>query len=229
MQPAIPPRRRAVAPRPVPARAKLGRAASIAGLVPGLLGACLASAADVPSGRIDVSLRTVDGRAVTTADLPPKWLIVYFGYAYCPDVCPTALVDLKDVLDRLGPLAERFQPVFITIDPERDTPDLLAQYTEGIDPRILPLTGSADAIRATARRFHVHYVRYQDPGLASYSIDHSSSFYVVDPDRALVADLPTPELEPAEIAASLREMLDRSRAAKPGKQGGWHDNQDQSP
>jgi protein SCO1/2 len=156
------------------------------------------------------SLEGVDGRPVTVRDMPPKWLLVYFGYTYCPDICPTALYDLAAVLRDLGPLADRVQPVFITIDPERDTPALLARYVTNFEAPIIPLTGTSDQIRVAARQFAFHYVRYQDPSLGDYTFDHSSSFFLVDPERRLVGDFATPELTPEEIAAGLREYLGRS-------------------
>jgi protein SCO1/2 len=171
-----------------------------------------ASAGEAP--RIAFSLKTLDGRTVGVGDLPPTWLLVYFGYTFCPDICPSALLDLGRVLDRLGPLARRIQPVFITVDPERDTPELLAQYVAAVEPRMLALTGSSDEIRAAAQQFDYYYVRYQDPLLASYSIDHSSFFYIVDPERRLVADFATPDLGAEEIAAALRRLLDRAQLAE---------------
>jgi protein SCO1/2 len=155
---------------------------------------------------IDWTLRSVDGRAVAMQDMPAKFLLVYFGYTYCPDLCPTALVEIAAVMEELGALAARVQPVFISIDPERDTGEALAQYVASFAAPILPLTGDADQIAAAARQFDFHYVRYQDPGLGGYSFDHSSSFFVLDPARRLIADFAT-ELPPEEIAASLAPLL----------------------
>ncbi len=155
-----------------------------------------------------LSLQDLDGRAVTANDLRREWLLVYFGYTFCPDICPTALIDLRRVLELLGPLAAQLQPIFITIDPERDTPEVLRSYTAAIDPRLIALTGSEAQIRAAAEQFHFAYVRYQDPSLGSYSIDHSSYFFLVDPARRLAADFATPDLGPEEIAQGLRGLIE---------------------
>jgi protein SCO1/2 len=183
--------------------------ARLLGLVLAVLVAGSALGDDGPAPRVAFSLKTVAGRAVGVGDLPQRWLIVYFGYTFCPDICPGSMLDLQRVMDRLGPLADRIQPVFITIDPEHDTPELLSQYLAAIDPRILALTGSEPEIRAAAQQFHFYYVRYQDPSLGSYSIDHSSYFYVVDPQRRLVADFATPDRDSREIADALRLLLAR--------------------
>src|SRR5689334_16965459 len=169
--------------------------------------------------QIDWSLRTVDGSSVTMRDLPPKWLLVYFGYTYCPDICPTALSEMTDVLQQLGTLADRIAPVFITIDPDRDTPEMLTQYVASFDARIMPLTGSAEQIAAAARQIDFHYVSYQDAGLAQYSFDHSSAFFLIDPERRLVADFAAPDLTAEEIAQSLRERLAPVELAEPTKRG----------
>jgi protein SCO1/2 len=184
----------------------------------GRFGAALASAvllasspglaAPAPRPPIEWSLRALDGARVTMAELPPTWLLVYFGYTYCPDICPTALADLAAVLRELGGLAARVQPVFITIDPARDTPTVLASYVAAFDSRIVALTGSPAEIAAAARQLDVHYVRYQDARVADYSFDHSSAFFLIGPDRRLVEDFATPDRPPAEIAEALRARLD---------------------
>jgi protein SCO1/2 len=184
----------------------MSRRAGLAAAVVAAFLAVAGAAAAPPT--VDLTLRGLDGRRVQASDLPGKWLIVYFGYTYCPDVCPTALADLVAVLHELGGLADRVQPVFVTIDPERDTPETLALYLSNFDAPILALTGTAEEIAAAAQQFHVHYVRYQDPSLGDYSLDHSSSLFLVDPERRLVADFATPELAVDEIVAGLRERLD---------------------
>lgn len=172
-----------------------------------LLIICAAHASETAAPRITLSLRSLDGRPVTEANLPRKWLLIYFGYTYCPDICPTALIDLGRMLDLLGPLAARVQPIFITIDPARDTPDVLKRYVASIDPRLLALTGSESEIHAAAQQFHYYYVRYQDPKLGAYSIDHSSYFFAVAPDGRLAADFATPDIGAEEIAARLRPLV----------------------
>ncbi len=184
------------------------------GIVLALLITSAVRASETATPRITLSLQSLDGRNVTEADLPAKWVLIYFGYTYCPDICPTALLDLSRLLDLLGPLAARIQPVFITIDPARDTPEVLKQYVANIDPRLLALTGSESEIHAAAQQFHFYYVRYRDPKLGADSIDHSSYFFVIDPDRHLAADFATPDVGPEEIAARLRPLLDNFEAAR---------------
>jgi protein SCO1/2 len=175
---------------------------------PAFLAALLlsAGAAAAAGPRLDWTLQRVDGTPVSIDALPGEWLLVYFGYTYCPDLCPTALQDMTAILGAVGPFAKRIQPVFVTIDPERDTPDLLAQYVGNFAVPILPLTGTPDQIAAAAREVDFHYVRYRDPSVGGDSFDHSSSFFLVGPDRSLAGDFAT-ELDPAEIAAALRDRI----------------------
>jgi protein SCO1/2 len=162
--------------------------------------------------RVDWSLQRTDGKPAAMRDLPRHWLLVYFGYTRCADVCPTALADLADLMDRLGPLRARVQPIFVTLDPARDTPAALDSYVSLFRAGILPLTGSEASVMQAARRFNVHATRYQDPKLADYSIDHSSSFFLVSPDRHLVADFATPDLSPDEIAPTIRTYLAKEKS-----------------
>jgi protein SCO1/2 len=97
------------------------------------------------------------GRTFTDTSFRGKWELIYFGYTFCPDLCPTTFAVISDALDRLGPLAERLQPIFVTLDPKRDTPAVVGAYVKAIDPRILGLTGSPAAIDAAARQYHVCY------------------------------------------------------------------------
>jgi len=179
-----------------------------------MLAACSASAALAATAPLDWTLQGTDGHTVHLGDLPPKFLFVYFGYAYCPDLCPTALGEIAVILEELHDLAEHVQPVFISIDPERDTPELLQRYVTNFDAPIIALTGSAAAIEAAARQVDFHFVRYQDPSLNGYSFDHSSSFFVLDPERRLVADFAT-ELTPQEIAVALRALITAPKPNEP--------------
>jgi protein SCO1/2 len=103
-----------------------------------------------------------DGRAVTPASFPDKWLLVYFGYTHCPDACPTALADIAEALDRLGARRAKVQPLFVTLDPERDTLDVLKPYTATFQAGIVGLTGAPERIAALAKAYHVEYRR--EPG-----------------------------------------------------------------
>jgi protein SCO1 len=169
--------------------------------------AVLAAAAAVPAGlrwgharwlweKADSALRfggpfaliDGEGHAVTDQSFPGKWLLIYFGYTYCPDVCPTSLNRVAEALDRLGPDGAEVQPLFITVDPERDTPAVLRDYVKVFDPRLIGLTGSPGAIAAAAKAYRVYYRRTdQGSGAPDYLIDHSALTYLVDPKGAVVA------------------------------------------
>jgi protein SCO1 len=176
------------------------------GIAAAMLALALMPPARAETAPIDWSLRGLDGRVVAMRDMPPKWLLIYFGYTYCPDLCPTALIDMAEILRRLDELSAQIQPVFISIDPARDTAELIGQYLTNFALPILALTGSETELHRAAELFDFHYVRYQDPELRGYSFDHSSSFFLVDPDRRSAAAYAT-EIAPEEIAASLHDLL----------------------
>lgn len=119
-----------------------------------------------------------DGKRVSDADFRGKLMLVYFGYTYCPDVCPTTLQTMGQALDELGDGADKVAPLFITVDPDRDTPDHLKGYTEQFNPRILGLTGSTQEIADAARAYRVYY-RKAGSGF-DYLMDHSSIVYLMD-------------------------------------------------
>ena len=144
-----------------------------------------ASAAPVADVGGPFSLTDTDGHAVTEATYRGRWMLVYFGYAYCPDVCPTELQTISTVLDQLGPKAARIAPLFITLDPERDTQQALAQYVKLFDPRLIGLTGTVDQTAKAAKAYRVYANRVTSKGLGGYLIDHSSFVYLMDPDGKL--------------------------------------------
>jgi len=151
------------------------------------------------------SLTSPDGTELTDRSFPGKWLLLYFGYTFCPDACPTALNTIAEMLDELGPLAEQIQPIFITVDPQRDTPAVLAQYVKAFHPRLIGLTGSAAQISAAAKDFHVFY-QVRQLGNEDYAIDHSSYVYVIDPNGRVV-DLITGNLPGHRVAAELQRLI----------------------
>ena len=122
------------------------------------------------------------GTARTDQDFRGKVLIVYFGFTFCPDVCPTDLQQIGLALDRLGPLAAELQPLFITLDPKRDTPEHLAEYVPSFHKDIVGLSGSATAIRAAADAYKVYYREVARDGGSDYTIDHSAFLYLMDRD-----------------------------------------------
>ena len=133
----------------------------------------------------DFALQDPDGKLRTLADFRGKAVVVFFGYTQCPDVCPATLATLAQAMKKLGSDAERVQVLFITVDPERDTPQLLKQYVPAFDPRFLGLHGDADATARTAKEFKVIYQKVPGPTPGSYTMDHSAGTYVFDPKGRL--------------------------------------------
>jgi protein SCO1/2 len=153
------------------------------------------------------TLTNGDGQTVTDRDFRGKYMLVYFGYTYCPDVCPTTLNALADALDRLGAKADRLQPLFVTVDPRRDTPAVIKQYTAAFTPRIEGLTGTPAEIAAAAKEYHVYYAEHRTgPGPNDYSMDHSSILYLMAPDGRFIAPVRADETG-AEIAADLTRLM----------------------
>ena len=133
----------------------------------------------------DFELTAPDGKPRRLADFRGKAVVMFFGYTQCPDVCPTTLAALAEAMKRLGPDADRVQVLFVTIDPERDTPALLSQYVPAFDPRFLGLYGDADATARTAKEFKILYQKAPGATPASYTMDHSAGTYVFDPQGRL--------------------------------------------
>jgi protein SCO1/2 len=149
------------------------------------------------------------GRTVSERDFAGRPLLLYFGYSYCPDVCPTELGTIAAALDAMGPAAERVTPVFITIDPERDTPAALADYVSRFHPRMIGLTGTAEQVAQAARAYRVYYAKVRPRDATDYLMDHSSFIYFVGPDgrvRSLFRPETTPEAIAGAVAAQLRAL-----------------------
>jgi protein SCO1/2 len=130
-----------------------------------------------------------DGKRVSEKDFEGKYTLIFFGYTFCPDVCPAGLQVMTAALDKLGGEADQIQPVFITIDPQRDTPEVLASYIEHFHPRLIGLTGSADDIAKAAKAYRVYYAKAKgeaDDDPQDYLMDHSSILYLMGPDGTFV-------------------------------------------
>ncbi|MBK1658200.1 SCO family protein [Paracraurococcus ruber] len=151
------------------------------------------------------------GRTVTERDYAGRWALVYFGYSFCPDVCPTELGTMAAALDAMGPAGERVVPIFITVDPERDTPAHLADYVSRFHPRMQGLTGSPEQVAEAARRYRVYFARARSANNTDYLMDHSSFIYLVGPD-ARVRALFRPEAKPEDIAAAVTAQLGGTRS-----------------
>lgn len=151
------------------------------------------------------SLFDTSGETVTDASYRGKWLLIYFGYTACPDACPTALNNLSVALVKLGPKAASLRPLFITVDPERDTPYVMANYLKSFNPSIVGLTGNASQIDEVTKAFRV-YVAPQKHGGNDYLVDHSAYFYVIGPDGKFVNVIAGDE--PGDrMAEKLRSMI----------------------
>lgn len=137
----------------------------------------------VPGARVggDFALVDHDGRRVRDADFRGSAMLVFFGFTHCPDVCPTALARIAEILDALGPDAGSVRALFVSVDPRRDTPALLKEYVAHFSPRIVGLTGSEAEIAAIARAYRAYYRIAADAGTnPGYLVDHSSFVYVMD-------------------------------------------------
>jgi len=139
---------------------------------------------------LDQPFKLVDqnGRAVTERDFQSKPTAWFFGFTNCPDVCPTTLADLSQVLDRLGPDADKLNVVFVTVDPERDTPEVLREYVASFDPRIVGLTGSPEEIAATAKEHFVHQAKVPLKD-GSYTMEHTSKVLLTAADGRFVGTI----------------------------------------
>ncbi|HEX2605160.1 MAG TPA: SCO family protein [Oxalicibacterium sp.] len=129
----------------------------------------------------DFSLYDVNGKLRTLADFRGKAVVVFFGYTQCPDVCPTTMTEMAQVMKQLGADADKVQVLFITLDPERDTADVLRQYVPAFDPRFMGLRGDAAQTQKVAQDFKVFYQKVPGKTPGSYTMDHTAGTYVYDP------------------------------------------------
>jgi protein SCO1/2 len=153
------------------------------------------------------SLTNQDGKKVSEKDFLGKHMLVFFGYTYCPDICPTELQVMMAALDTLGPDAEKIQPVFVSVDPERDTPEVLKSYVENFGPRLIGLTGTPEEIAGIAKAYRAYYAKAPNPSAPeSYLMDHSSIIYLMGPDGRFVKHFPY-TTDAAKLATELKEAV----------------------
>ena len=153
------------------------------------------------------TLEDGSGKPVTNRDFRGKYMLVYFGYTFCPDVCPTTLNAVADAMDKLGPAASRIQPLFITVDPQRDTPTVVRQYAAAFSPRIEGLTGTPGQIALVAKEYRVYYAKERTgPGPDDYAMDHSSVLYLMGPDGRFIAPVRADQ-SGDELAAKLKHLM----------------------
>jgi protein SCO1 len=166
----------------------------------GVAGSVLASAIGGPFQLVDQN-----GKPFSEANLNGKWHLVFFGYTHCPDVCPTTLNELSLALDRLGKERDEVGVVFITVDPERDTPEVLKSYVESFDAPIIALTGTPAEVAQAAKDYRVYYAKHPRAD-GGYDMDHSAVIYVMDPEGRFTATF-TPDTTAEAIASRLQKLL----------------------
>ena len=146
-----------------------------------------------------------DGKPITDQDLKGRPFLVFFGFTHCPDVCPTALFEVSEILRKLGPDAERTRALFVTVDPERDTPEKLKDYLSSFDPHVIGATGDAAAIAAVAKGYRVYSKKVPLDG-GGYTMDHTAIVYLMDKQGRFVAPFNL-KRTPEAAAADLRRYL----------------------
>jgi protein SCO1 len=157
------------------------------------------------------TLTAPDRTIVTEQTYRGKWLLVYFGFTSCPNTCPAALLEIAAALEKLGPDAGELRPLFITVDPLRDTPAVMGDYVQSFDPRIIGLTGTPQQIAAVAQAYGVYYAPHKTgPGAEDYVMDHGTYVYLMDPQGKFVRgfDADTPG---DRIAEAVRGAMTKAR------------------
>jgi cytochrome oxidase Cu insertion factor (SCO1/SenC/PrrC family) len=192
------------------AGAALGLAAAVT-LLPDVRERLLPSVGQQVSGKALVggafTLTDITGKRVTDQDFRGKYMLVFFGYTSCPDICPAGLQLMAGALEKLGAKAQSITPVFISVDPQRDTPEKLAAYVKNFDPRLVGLTGTPEEIAAVAKAYKVYYAKVPSKERPDdYTMDHTSIIYVMDPKGEFVTHF-TPSTSVDELAAKLDKIL----------------------
>ena len=173
--------------------------------------------ADIPNPGVELYSHLIQGKyllmnhfgeTVSNLDFAGRYQLLYFGYTFCPDICPTSLSSMAQAMKMLGPKAERIQPLFITVDPARDTLDVLRRYTGYFHPRLLGLTGPEAMIARTAEQFRVRYekVESSDRMPDKYAMDHTASLFLLGPDSEFVAKF-AHGMSPRDLAERLDELI----------------------
>lgn len=184
-------------------------------LLAGVLAACKPTtettklvATDITGADFAQSLSLTDhnGQPRTLAEFKGKAVALFFGYTHCPDVCPTTMTDMKQTMKLLGPRADEVQVLFVTLDPERDTQEILAKFVPSFDKRFLGLRGSNEEIAATAATFKIFSNQVKTEGKAGYTIDHSAGMYVFDKMGKIRLYVDYGE-KPADIASDIKTIL----------------------
>ncbi|MBU3581873.1 SCO family protein [Polynucleobacter sp. AP-Capit-er-40B-B4] len=155
----------------------------------------------------DFSLLDPDGKVRTLADFKGKVVVMFFGYTQCPDVCPTTLTEMQQVMTLLGPQSDKVQVLFVTVDPERDTAEILKQYVPAFDPRFLGLRPADEAaLDKVTKDFKIYYKKVPGTKPGSYTMDHTAGSYAFDPDGRLRLYIKHAQ-GPETLAHDLKELL----------------------
>ncbi|MEK6245004.1 MAG: SCO family protein [Pseudomonadota bacterium] len=158
----------------------------------------------------ELALTGHDGKPRTLADFRGRVVVLFFGYTHCPDICPTTLVDMAEVMKKLGKDAARVQVLFVTVDPERDMPEVLAKYVPAFDPGFLGLTGDAAGTQRAAKEFKIFYEKRAGSTPSAYTVDHSGQSYVIDPQGRLRLFVRHDRIA-TDLADDLRALLTEKR------------------
>lgn len=153
-----------------------------------------------------IALTGHDGKPHTLEEFRGKAVVLFFGFTHCPDICPTTLADVAGALKKLGADAARVQLLFVTVDPERDTREVLAQYVPAFDPRFLGLYGDAEATMRTAKEFRIYFAKNPGSAPGAYTVDHSAQGFVYDPQGRLRLII-RPDRIAQDLAEDLRTLL----------------------
>lgn len=164
-------------------------------------------AAGADDARLAFQLVDHSGAPRSDADFRGDWVLAYYGYTFCPNICPGSLAAMADALERLGPDGRPIAPLFLTIDPERDTVEAMAAYVNLFHPRLIGLTGPRAETDAAARAARARHERVEDPTATYYLVDHTSDIYVFGPDGAVVDRLPH-GLPPGAMAQRIRRAME---------------------
>lgn len=152
------------------------------------------------------TLTDANGERRSLSDFRSRLVLLYFGFAYCPDVCPTDLMAVGNLVRSLGPDGNELQPVFITLDPERDTPEVLRAYVASFHPRFVALTGTEEEIRRVATSYKVFFEKVRVPGAGTYVIDHAAYIFLLDREGRFVTLFP-PGTPAERMAIMVRDQL----------------------
>ena len=156
---------------------------------------------------IRFELQDTKGGTVSSTDLRGRWVLVFFGYTSCPDLCPTVLLEIARTLAQLGPLAERVQPIFVSVDPQRDTPKVLREYVNDFDERILPLTGTPEQLDRAAKSFGVEFFKIPGSAPSDYTIAHSAIITLLGPEGGVVMRMST-DVSADQLASKLIKLIE---------------------